>query len=420
VPILLFTRPPLPRSREVAAALRTETVGGTLLLLAAALSVALANSPWGGGYERLLATAVGPESLHLHLTLREWAADGLLAIFFLVAGVELVQELVDGDLRDPAKAAVPVVAALAGVALPAALYLLVTAGDPGARAGWAIPVATDIAFALAVLAVAGRHLPGALRAFLLTLAVVDDLVAITIIAVAYTDRLSWTPLLAAVVPLAAFAAVARSRFPRWWLLAPLGVVTWALVHASGVHATVAGVLLGLVLPVRGRHGDGPGAASGAGTSVAQRVEHRLRPLSAGVAVPLFALGAAGVRLDAGALRSALADPVVPGVVVALVAGKALGVFGGTWLTARLTRARLDDELRWADVAGVSLLAGVGFTVSLLVGDLAFGSDGRRAEHVRLAVLAGSAIAALLATVVLRRRNAAYRAGLPSSGSGPRP
>jgi NhaA family Na+:H+ antiporter len=412
VPTLLFTRPSLPRSREVAAALRTETVGGTLLLAAAALAVVLANSPWGGGYERLLATPVGPESLHLHLTLREWAADGLLAVFFLVAGVELVQELVDGDLRDPAKAAVPVVAARAGVALPAVLYLLVTAGDPGARAGWAIPVATDIAFALAVLAVVGRHLPGALRAFLLTLAVVDDVVAITIIAVAYTDRLSWTPLLAAVVPLAAFAAVARSRFPRWWLLAPLGVLTWALVHASGVHATVAGVLLGVVLPVRPRRG--------ARSSVAQLVEHRLRPLSAGVAVPLFALGAAGVRLDGDALRSALADPVVPGVVVALVAGKAIGVFGGTWLIARLTRARLDDDLRWADVAGVSLLAGVGFTVSLLVGDLAFGTDGPRAEHVRLAVLAGSAIAATLATLVLRRRNAAYRAGTPSSGSEPRP
>jgi NhaA family Na+:H+ antiporter len=402
----LFSRSAWSRSPGVAEALRTETVGGALLLAATAVAMLWANSPWSEAYERLLTTAVGPESLHLHLQVQEWTADGLLAVFFLVAGIELKQELVDGDLRDPAKAAVPVVAAVCGVVLPAALYLLVTAGDPSARVGWAIPVATDIAFALAVLAVVGSHLPAALRAFLLTLAVVDDLIAITIIAVAYTDHLAFLPLAGAAGTLAAYAVLARTRWARWWLLVPLAFVTWALVHASGVHATVAGVLLGIALPVRPRPGEHE--------SVAEHVEHRLRPLSAGVAVPLFALGAAGVALNPSAVRTALDDVVVPAIVIALVVGKAVGVFGGTWLTARLTRARLDDELAWADVAGVSLLAGVGFTVSLLVGELSFGADSERSEHVRLAVLGGSLIAATLAAVVLRWRNAAYRADAPSS------
>ena len=401
----LFTRSE-SGSPGVAEALRAETVGGALLLVAAAVALLWANSPWSDAYERLLTTAFGPDSLHLHLEVRAWTADGLLAIFFLVAGIELKQELVHGELRDPRKAAVPVVAALCGVVLPALIYLAVTAGDPTARAGWAIPVATDIAFALAVLAVVGSHLPAALRAFLLTLAVVDDLIAIVIIAVGYTDGLTLAPLAGAAASLAAYAALARTRFARWWLLVPLALVTWALVHASGVHATVAGVLLGIALPVHARHGEAE--------ALAGRVEHRLRPLSAVVAVPLFALTAAGVTLDPGALRTAAGDVVVPGIVVALVAGKAIGVFGGTWLTARLTRARLDDEPAWADVAGVSLLAGAGFTVSLLVGELAFGASGERTEHVRLAVLGGSLLAASLAAVVLRRRNAAYRAASASS------
>jgi NhaA family Na+:H+ antiporter len=407
----IFSRSAWSRSPGVAEALRTETVGGALLLAAAAVALVWANSPWSDAYERLLTTAVGPESLHLHLEVRAWTADGLLAIFFLVAGIELKQEFVHGDLRDPAKAAVPVVAAVCGVVLPAAIYLAVTAGDPSARAGWAVPVATDIAFALAVLAVVGRHLPAALRAFLLTLAVVDDLIAITIIAVGYTDDLAFAPLAGAALALAAFAALARTRLARWWLLVPLGFATWALVHASGIHATVAGVLLGVALPVTAR--------AGGGEALAGRVEHRLRPLSAGVAVPLFALCAAGVTLDPGALRTALDDVVVPGIVIALVAGKAIGVLGGTWLTARLTRARLDDDLAWADVAGVSLLAGVGFTVSLLVGELAFGASSERTEHVRLAVLGGSLLAAMLAAVVLRRRNTAYRTASLSSESSAR-
>jgi NhaA family Na+:H+ antiporter len=384
----------------VADALRAETVGGALLLAAAVVALVWANSPWRDAYQTTLLTTVGPASLHLDLDLQHWAADGLLAVFFFVAGIEVKRELVVGDLRDPAKAAVPVVAAVAGVALPALLFLAATWRDPTARGGWAIPVATDIAFALAVLAVLGTHLPSALRSFLLTLAVVDDLIAIIIIAALYTDDLSWLPLLGALLPLAAFTVLVQRRVSAWWLLVPLGAATWGLVHASGVHATVAGVLLGLAVPVMCRPDEKH--------SLAERMEHRVRPVSAGVAVPLFALTAAGVTLVGGGLAAAVRDPVFTGIVVGLVVGKALGILGGAWLTARFTRAELDEDLAWSDVAGVSLLAGIGFTVSLLIGELAFGLGTDRDDHVKAAVLAGSVLAAALAAPLLRRRNAVYR------------
>ncbi len=396
----LLSRGSWPEAQRVTAALRTETLGGVLLLVAAVIALVWANSPWRDGYTALRELTVGPASLHLDLDLAHWAADGLLALFFLVAGIELKHELLVGDLSEPAKAVLPVAAALAGVAVPALVFLAVTAGDPGAQRGWAVPTATDIAFALAVLAVLGTHLPGALRSFLLTLAVVDDLVAITIIAVAYTADLELTPLALALLPLAGFALVVRLRVTAWWLLLPLALATWALVHASGVHATVAGVLLGLSVPVRRR--------SGERTSVAHRVEHAVRPFSAGVAVPVFAFFAAGVTLVGGGLGEAVRDRVALAVVLALVVGKCVGVLGGTFVVARFTRAQLDDDLSWGDVLGVSLLAGIGFTVSLLIGELAYGSGSPRDEHVKIAVLAGSLLSAALAAVVLRRRNAVYR------------
>ncbi len=380
--------------------LRTETFGGALLLAAAVIALLWSNSPWHESYTQLLETTVGPAALKLDLDIAHWAADGFLAIFFFVAGAELKREFVVGDLRDPALAAVPVVAAICGVILPALLYLLITIGDAEARSGWAIPVATDIAFALAILAVVGRHLPVALRIFLLTLAVVDDLIAIVIIAVAYTSDLSLPALAAALVPLAAFGVLVQRRVVRWWLLVPLALATWGLVHASGVHATVAGVLLAFTLPARTRDGEGH--------SVCERLEHRVEPLSAGVAVPVFALTAAGVRVLDGGLGAAVSDRVFLAVVVGLVVGKAVGVVLGTWLTARFTRAELDDSLHRNDVVGVALLSGVGFTVSLLLGELSFGMGSDRQDHVKLAVLTGSLLAGLLAAVVLRQRNRVHR------------
>ncbi len=416
--------------RFVATALRTETVGGALLLGAAVVAIAWANTPWQDAYTSLRDLVVGPHALHLDLSLGTWAADGLLALFFLVAGIELKREFVAGDLSDRSKAALPIAAAVCGVVLPAVLYAVTAAlagGTGDVFRGWAIPTATDIAFALAVLAVIATHLPSALRSFLLTLAVVDDLIAITIIAVFYSSGVSVLFLLLAVLPLALWWWLLRRGWTNPALLAVPALLAWGLVHAGGVHATVAGVLLGLLVPVSKRQEHAPDQHS-----LAERIEHGLRPWSAGLAVPIFAFFAAGVTIGPGGLRATLADPAALGVVVGLVVGKCLGVFGGTYLFARFTRASLDDDLAWSDVFGLSLLAGVGFTVSLLIGELAFGMASERDAHVRLGVLLGSVLSALLAAVVLRLRNRHYRQveadeardedadGVPDGYGNPRP
>lgn len=395
----LFSRGEWPEAKRIAALLRQETVGGGLLLLATVLALLWANSAWRSDYFALAGTYLDIPFLGIHLSLAHWAADGLLAVFFFVVGLELKHEFRHGDLRDPAKATVPIVAAVCGVAVPAIIYALTQGLLDGAMAGWAIPTATDIAFALAVLAVIGTNLPSALRSFLLTLAVVDDLIAITIIAIFFSKDLNLPLLAAALIPLALFTVVARSKWHPWWVLLPLGLATWVLVLNSGIHATIAGVLLGLLVPAdRGE----------SGRSLGEHIEHRVRPLSAGVCVPIFAFFAAGVSLRDGSITAALSDPITIGIVLGLVVGKVVGVLGGTYLTARFTRAELDDDLTWSDLFGLSLLAGIGFTVSLLIGELAFGAGSDADDHVKLGVLLGSLIAALLATAVLRRRNKVYR------------
>ncbi|WP_111766855.1 Na+/H+ antiporter NhaA [Nakamurella deserti] len=401
----LFSRGSWAEDSRIAAILRKETVGGALLLIGTVIALVWANSGWSNSYFALRDVRFGPAALHLDLTLGQWAADGLLALFFFVAGLELKREFVAGDLRDPRRAAVPVAAAFGGVVTPALIYVAFNARTDDV-AGWAIPTATDIAFALAVLAMIATHLPAALRTFLLTLAVVDDLMAITIIAVFYTDDLAIVPLLLALVPLGLFTVLVQRRVRSFWLLVPLATVTWALVHASGVHATVAGVLLGFAVPViRSAKNGGPDAGPG----LAEHFEHVWRPLSSGFAVPVFAFFSAGVAIGGlSGLGSALSDRVALGVVVGLVAGKAIGVLGATWLVARFTRAELDADLAWVDVFGLALLAGVGFTVSLLIGELAFGAGSPADDHVKVAVLTGSILASLLAAVVLRLRNRVYR------------
>jgi NhaA family Na+:H+ antiporter len=366
-----------------------------------------ANTPWSNLYESVRDYTVGPHTLHLDLSLATWAADGLLAIFFFVAGLELKREFIAGDLRDPRRAAVPIAAAAGGVVVPAVLYLLVADGAGGdAARGWAIPTATDIAFALAVLAVIGRNLPTALRTFMLTLAVVDDLIAILIIALFYTADLSVLPLLGALLPLAVFAVLVQRRVRSWWLLLPLAFITWVLVHESGVHATVAGVLLAFTVPVvRSETAGGPDAGPG----LAEHFEHRFRPISAGVAVPIFAFLSAGVTIGGlSGLGASLTDRVALGIVAGLVVGKTIGITLATWLVARFTHAELEEGLTWTDVVGLAMLGGIGFTVSLLIGELAFGLGTERDDHVKVAVLTGSLAAALLAAVVLRVRDRAYR------------
>ncbi|GHE83832.1 Na(+)/H(+) antiporter NhaA 3 [Streptomyces spiralis] len=391
----------LPERKFVADALRTETVGGVLLLLAAIAALLWANIPaLHASYESLAHHHVGPASLGLSLSVEHWAADGLLAIFFFVAGIELKRELVAGDLKDPRAAVLPVVAALCGMAVPAVVDVLTNLTGGGSLGGWAVPTATDIAFALAVLAVIGTSLPSALRAFLLTLAVVDDLFAILIIAVFFTDRLNFAALGGAVAGLAVFWLLLRKGVRGWYVYVPLGLVIWALMYNSGVHATIAGVAMGLMLRCTTHEGEthSPG----------EHIEHLVRPVSAGLAVPLFALFSAGVSISGGALANMFTKPETLGVVLGLVVGKTIGIFGGTWLTARFTRASLSEDLAWADVFAVASLAGIGFTVSLLIGELAFKGDAALTDEVKASVLVGSLIAAALATVLLKMRNARYR------------
>jgi NhaA family Na+:H+ antiporter len=236
--------------------------------------------------------------------------------------------------------------------------------------------------------------------------VVDDLLAITIIAIFYTHDLHPLFLLLALVPLAAFGLLVQKRIRTWWLLIPLAALTWGLVHASGVHATVAGVLLAFTVPVLRSHAAG---GSDAGPGLAERFEHRIRPLSAGFAVPIFAFFAAGVTIGGiEGLTASLTDTVAIGIIVGLVAGKTIGIFGATYLMARFTEASVDDDLRWVDVAGLAVLGGIGFTVSLLIGELAFGGNSAADDHVKIAVLTGSITAAVLAAILLRSRNRRYR------------
>jgi NhaA family Na+:H+ antiporter len=403
----LLSRGSWAETSRIADILRKETVGGALLLVAAAVALVWANSPWGGAYEALRDTRVGPASLHLDLSLGTWAADGLLAIFFFVAGLELKREFVAGDLREARRAALPIAAAVGGMAVPALFFVLFNLGrDDDALRGWAIPSATDIAFALAVLAVISTHLPAALRTFLLTLAVVDDLLAIVVIAVFYTDDFSAASLLLALVPLTVFGFLVQRRIRSWWLLLPLALVTWVLVHESGVHATVAGVLLAFTVPVvRSQAAGGPDAGPG----LAEHFEHRFRPISAGVAVPVFAFFSAGVAVGGlSGLTESVTDSVAVGITVGLVLGKTIGITGATWLVSRFTRAQLDENLGWPDVIGLSLLGGIGFTVSLLITELAFGLGTETYDHAKVGILTGTLLAALLATVVLRLRNRRYK------------
>ncbi|WP_232232850.1 Na+/H+ antiporter NhaA [Kitasatospora arboriphila] len=406
----MFARGSWSEASRVSSILRKETVGGALLLVATVIALVWANSPWSDAYTSLGETTVGSDALglHLDLSLATWAADGLLAVFFFVVGLELKREFVAGDLRNPARAALPIAAAVGGMVVPAAIFVAITlpAGD-GAVEGWAIPTATDIAFAVAVLAVISTHLPSALRTFLLTLAVVDDLLAITVIAVFYTEDVNVGALALAVLPLALFAVCVQRRIRSWWVLLPLAALTWAFVHESGIHATVAGVLLGFTVPViRSKAAGGPDAGPG----LAEHFEHRIRPISAGFAVPVFAFFAAGVAIGGlSGFTDALRDPIALGIIAGLVLGKPLGIFGTTRLLSAFTRASLDTAIRWIDVLGIAMLAGIGFTVSLLIGDLAYGIGSERDEHVKIGVLTGSLLAAVLAAVLLRIRNRHYRA-----------
>jgi len=406
--------PGYAEARRVGTLLRKEAVGGTLLVVAAAIAIIWANSPAADAYFALRDFRIGYEPWHLDLTLGAWAADGLLAVFFFLVGLELKREIVAGDLRRFSTAIVPVTAAFGGVAVPALIYVLVVRGQEGLVQGWAVPTATDIAFAVAVLALVGSHLPSPLRIFLLTLAVVDDLIAIGIIAIFYTEEIQVVPLLVAVAVIAAYGVIAqryRSLFlgralAAWLVLLPIGFIAWAFLHASGIHATIAGVALAFTVPVKApRHA----AADGLQHDLAGEFEHRFRPLSAGFAVPVFAFFAAGVAVGGGeGILRAVTDPVAIGIIAGLVLGKPIGILLSVRLLTLFRAVRLDPALRWVDMFGVALLAGIGFTVSLLIAELSFPAGSAEGDDAKIAIMAASLLASALASVILLSRNRRYR------------
>ncbi|WP_033441925.1 Na+/H+ antiporter NhaA [Saccharothrix sp. NRRL B-16314] len=383
---------------EFARYLRTETVGGMILLAATAVALIWANSPLSGAYTALRDFHLGPESLHLSLSVGDWAKDGLLAIFFFVAGLELKRELVIGELNDFKAAILPVVAAVGGMVVPAAIALGVGWGEPGIERAWAIPVATDIAFALGVLAITASGLPNSLRLFLLSLAVVDDLGAIVLIAVLFTATFNLVAAAAAVALLALYAFLQHKRVTTPWLYVPIAVGTWVAVHAAGVHATIAGVALALLTRVRKDNYEHEAPAL--------RLEHRLQPWSAAVAVPVFALFAAGVPVNGEALGALFSDRLALGVMLGLVVGKLVGIVGASALAVLLKAAVWPSGAGPRDIVAVAMLGGVGFTVSLLISDLAL--EGAAAEQAKAAVLLASLAASLLAAVLLVRRNRVHQ------------
>lgn len=363
--------------------LRVEAVGGGILVVAAALALVAANTPLRDLYADLIHLELGMFSVE------EWAAEGLLTLFFFVAGLEVKRELVIGELRERRRAMLPVIAAVAGMVGPALVFLLVAGGEGGK--GWAVPVATDIAFALGILSLAGSHYPGSLRVLLLSLAVVDDLGAIALIAVLFPHGSEVLPLVGAGAVLAVYAVLQGLRVRTPLLYVPLAVAAWFLVHEGGLHATVAGVGMGLLTRVRPDEGEehAPG----------ERLEHRLQPWSAGLVVPVFAFTAAGVSI--ARLPDAVGDRVAWAVFFGLLAGKVLGISGAIALASRLGVAERPAGVRTYDTFALGMLGGVGFTVSLLLADLAF--TGAREEHAKAAVLAASILAAVGAALMLRLR-----------------
>lgn len=378
----------------------SESSAGLALAAAAALALLLSNSPWGDAYTRLLQTPgelrIGGHLLVLAKPLVVWINDLWMAVFFFLVGLEIKRELLEGELADRRQARLPVAAALGGMAVPALIYAAVNSGDPVALRGWAIPSATDIAFAIGVLMLLGSRVPASLKVFLTAVAIIDDLGAIVIIALFYTEQLSPAMLGGAAACLAVLVALNRGGVTRVDVYAAVGLVMWLCVLKSGVHATLAGVATAMAVPMRRADGGSP----------VTETEHALHPWVSFLILPTFAFANAGVSL-AGLVPRDLLHPVTLGVLLGLLAGKAVGVFGATWCMVRLGLAERPAEADWSQIFGVALLAGIGFTMSLFIGGLAFEDRGADYElRVKLGVMTGSLLAAALGAWVLSRRSAA--------------
>ncbi len=396
---------PPSRLARLLAVFRAGGAGGFVLILAAVAALVWANGPGAGSYQALFALPIGISAGagRFVLPLSGWVDDGLMALFFLLVGLEIRRELTDGQLASVPRAAAPALAALGGMAVPAVIYLAFARRDPAVLRGWAIPVATDIAFSLAVLRVLGRRVPAGLRVFLTGLAIIDDIGAILVIAIFYTAAIDAIALAAAAAVCVVLAVLARIGVRA---LGPylLGFVAlWAALDHSGLHPTLAGVAVAFLVPMTQRDGDSP----------AHRLEHALTGWVAYGVLPLFGLANAGLRFDA-LTPGALAGPMVLGIVFGLVFGKQIGVFGATWIGHRLGLLHLPAQLNWRLVYGASLLCGIGFTMSLFIGHLAFPEAVRQSE-LRAAVFFASVFSALAGLLVLWCATPARRREADSTG-----
>lgn len=415
---------------------RTESAGGMVLIAATLVAIVWANSPWGGGYHRLWQTPVtiGAGRLALSYPLHYWINDGLMAVFFFLVGLEIKREFLVGELASVRRAALPIAAALGGMVVPAILYALLNAGGPGER-GWGTPMATDIAFALGVLALLGPRIPLSLKVFLAALAIVDDLGAVLVIAVFYTEQISWVALGLGFAVLAALIVANRLQARAPIVYVVLGLILWVAFLRSGVHATVAGVLLAMTIPARTRIDteefldrgrrilDYFDAAGREGTDVLtnrdqqaaiqemesaceavqaplQRIEHELHGSVAFGIIPLFALANAGVHLG-GNLGDALTNPVALGIMLGLVVGKPIGITLFAWLAVKMKLAALPTGTTWRAIRGVSLLGGIGFTMSLFIAGLAFPGAPQLNEDAKIGIFAASLVAGIVGFLVLR-------------------
>ncbi len=406
--------------------MHAEASGGIVLIVAALAALVWANSPWADAYTSLWETkiTIGPAGFQLSETLLHWVNDGLMAVFFFVVGLEIKREVLVGELASVRQAAMPAAAALGGMLAPALIFIAVTAGREGSN-GWGIPMATDIAFALGVLALLGRRVPESLRVFLTALAIVDDLGAVLVIAVFYTSEIVWAALGVAAIFLLALIALNQLGARQPFVYAILGVAVWVALLKSGIHATIAGVLVALTIPARnfmdtdeffrrahlvlhdfdraGKSGShvltSAGQQSALGEleelaakvqSPLQRMEHSLHPWVAFAIVPLFALANAGVKLGGGA---GITHPVTIGILAGLVIGKQVGITGACWLAARSRLARLPEGMTWWHIYGASWLGGIGFTMSLFIGALGFG-EGSLLDSAKVGILGASLVAGL--------------------------
>jgi len=393
----VFSEVSKTEQRWLARALKNETVGGLLLIAAALFALVWANSVWSDSYEAIVNFKVGPDSLKLNLSLNVWAADLLLAIFFFVIGCELKHEFVLGTLSNPRIAAVPIGAALGGMVTAAAIFLAFNFGTP-AQAAWGLPISTDVAFALAVLAIAGRRLPIELRSFLLTIAVVNDLGAILVIAIFYGYGFYAAWFGAAVAMLLLFGLLQNRKVTTMFIFLPLAIVIWYAMFRSGIHATIAGVAMGLLMRVHKTETEQ--------VSPCDKAEVTLRPFSAGFAVPVFAFLAAGVNVLGTTLGEALSDPLTMGVLCGLIIGQPIGVTLGAFLVSRFTKGTLNPDLSWWDVVVVGSLASIGFTVALLIAEVSFIGNPAVLATSKLAIIFTNLVAIIVSVLAISIRSKA--------------